>query len=98
MAWYDRLCEVVKAHGFTSDLSDGAIFRLRNKSGEVIGILAVHVDDTVGGGTDLIYQWMTEVASVLKIGSTEKGNSHYKGLRISTLFRPGCEGSSLRGG
>jgi Reverse transcriptase (RNA-dependent DNA polymerase) len=29
-AWYDRLCAVVQKHGFTSDLSDEAIFRLRD--------------------------------------------------------------------
>jgi hypothetical protein len=52
-AWYDSLCEVVKSHGFTSGLSDEAIFRLRNREGNILGILAVHVDDTVGGGTEV---------------------------------------------
>jgi Reverse transcriptase (RNA-dependent DNA polymerase) len=88
-AWYDRLCEIVKRHGFSSDLSDEAIFRLRDREGNIVGILAVHVDDTVGGGTEFFYLIMEEVARDLKIGSTERDNFHYKGLRISTVDRSG---------
>jgi Reverse transcriptase (RNA-dependent DNA polymerase) len=84
-AWYDRLCDVVRRHGFSSDLSDEAIFRLRDKNGNIIGILAVHVDDTIGGGTPVFYAIMEEVARDLKVGSTERDCFHYKGLRISTV-------------
>jgi Reverse transcriptase (RNA-dependent DNA polymerase) len=86
-AWYDRLCEVVTKHGFTADLSDEAIFRLRDGSGNLIGILAVHVDDTIGGGTDTFYGLMDEVAKDLKLGSVERNNFHYKGLRIATVYQ-----------
>jgi Reverse transcriptase (RNA-dependent DNA polymerase) len=86
-AWYDRLCEVVKRHGFSSDLSDEAICRLRDCKGNIIGILAVHIDDTIGGGTDLFYGIMDEVSRDLKIGSMDRDNFHYKGLRVSTVER-----------
>jgi Reverse transcriptase (RNA-dependent DNA polymerase) len=86
-AWYEKLCSVVKKHGFTADLSDEAIFRLRDKHGDLIGILAVHVDDTLGGGTALFYAVMDEVAKDLKMGSVERCNFHYKGLRITTVDR-----------
>jgi Reverse transcriptase (RNA-dependent DNA polymerase) len=88
-AWYDRLCEVVKYHGFSSDLSDEAIFRLRDLQGEIIGMLAVHVNDTIGGGTEPFYRIMNEVSRDLKIGSMEQNNFHYKGLRVSTVERAG---------
>jgi Reverse transcriptase (RNA-dependent DNA polymerase) len=88
-AWYDRLCEVVKSQGFTSDLSDEAIFRLCSREGSILGILAVHVDDTVGGGTEDLYSIMDEVAGDLKVGSKEQYNFHYKGLRVSTVERNG---------
>jgi hypothetical protein len=84
-AWYYRLCEVVKRHGSSSDLSDEAIFRLRDRQGNIIRILAVHVDDTIGGGTDLFYGIMDEVSRDLKIGSMVRDNFHYKGLRVSTV-------------
>jgi hypothetical protein len=64
---------------------------LRDLHNSIIGLLAVHVDDTIGGGTDLFYAIMDEVARDLKIGAVENDNFHYKGLRVSTIQR--SEGS-----
>jgi hypothetical protein len=61
-AWFDRLREVIEKHGFSADLSDEAIFRLRHATGKVIGVLAIHVDDTIGGGTPDFHQMMDKVA------------------------------------
>jgi hypothetical protein len=85
--WFDRLREVVQEHGFDADLSDEAIFRLRNNKGILVGILAIHVDDTIGGGTSEFHDVMDTVSEDLKIGSKESGTFHYKGLRISTVYR-----------
>jgi hypothetical protein len=81
------LKEVTKRHGFDADLSDEAIFRLIYKTWNLIGVLAIHVDDTIGGGTPAFHAIMDSVAEVLKIGSKEQINFHYKGLRISTVFK-----------
>jgi Reverse transcriptase (RNA-dependent DNA polymerase) len=85
-AWYDRLREVIQKRGFNADLSDEAIFTLNDARGNFIGILAVHVDDTIGGCTRAFHQIMDLVAKDLKIGSKEEANFHYKGLRVSTIF------------
>jgi hypothetical protein len=52
----------------------------------LIGVLAIHVDDTIGGGTQLFHDIMDSVSRDLKIGSKEENNFHYKGLRISSVF------------
>jgi hypothetical protein len=85
-AWYDRLREVIQKKGFNEDLSDEAIFSLMDARGNLIGIMAVHVDDTIGGVTRAFHQIMDFVAKDLKIGSKEEPNFHYKGLRVSTIF------------
>jgi hypothetical protein len=85
-AWFDRLREVIEKHGFSADLSDEAIFRLRHATGKVIGVLAIHVDDTIGGGTPDFHQMMDKVAEDLKVRSKEQGTFQYKGLRISTVY------------
>jgi Reverse transcriptase (RNA-dependent DNA polymerase) len=88
-AWFDRLREVIQKHGFKADLSDEAIFCLRSKAGAVIGVLAIHVDDTLGGGTSEFHAVMDAVAKDLKVGSKEEENFHYKGLRITTTWHKG---------
>jgi hypothetical protein len=71
-AWLDKFCEVLQKYGFTSDLSDEAIFWLRDYSGNIVGILAVHVDDKVGGSLQIFYIIMAEVTNDLTVGSTER--------------------------
>jgi hypothetical protein len=57
---------------------------LREEILDTTGVLAIHVDDTIGGGTDPFHAMMDAVSRELKVGSKEKTNFHYKGLRIST--------------
>jgi hypothetical protein len=64
-----------------------------DRGGKLIGVLAVHVDDTIGGGRKVFYDIMDAVAISLKIGSKEESNFHCKGLRISTRF--GKDGSTF---
>ena len=49
---WDRLRKSLIQHGFTSCSFDPCVFVLR-KSGNVHGVLGVHVDDMIGGGNDL---------------------------------------------
>jgi hypothetical protein len=73
--------------GLDCDVSDEAVFLLFDSAGSIIGILALHVDDTIGGGTPSLFDAMRLICSVLKIGAEESakdGPFLYAGLRIST--------------
>jgi hypothetical protein len=86
-SWYDRVREVSTAAGLDCDVSDEAVFRLFDSTGSIIGILALHVDDTIGGGTPALFDAMRLVGSVLKVGAEESAKDVpflYAGLRIST--------------
>jgi hypothetical protein len=61
-AWFNRLREVIEKHVFSVDLSDDAIIRLQNAAGTVIGVLAIHVVDNIGGDTPDFHQMMDRVA------------------------------------
>jgi Reverse transcriptase (RNA-dependent DNA polymerase) len=48
-AWFDRLIEVCRATGLTTATTDEGLLIVT--SGEqVVGVLALHVDDAIGGG------------------------------------------------
>lgn len=97
-AWYDALLDVCTAEGFDTHVSDEGILRLLDRSGVLVGVLALHVDDCIGGGTDALSAVMKKVGEKLQIGShesaaTEKG-FFYKGLRVSVVHH---ESGSLSG-
>jgi Reverse transcriptase (RNA-dependent DNA polymerase) len=49
--WFDRLIEVCRASGLTTATTDEGLFVMT--SGEqVVGVLALHIDDAIGGGTE----------------------------------------------
>ena len=50
--WWDRLKTSLIKHGFTSCALDPCAFILR-KSGNIHGVLGVHVDDVIGGGNGI---------------------------------------------
>jgi Reverse transcriptase (RNA-dependent DNA polymerase) len=86
-SWYDRVREVATAAGLVCDVSDEAAFRLFDSTGSVIGILALHVDDTIGGDTLALFDAMRLIGSILKIGAEESakdGPFWYADFRIST--------------
>jgi hypothetical protein len=57
-------------------------------SGEqVVGVLELHVDDAVGGGTEEFYGVMAKIRETLAVGSHETSNFRYKGLRVSTMLK-----------
>jgi Reverse transcriptase (RNA-dependent DNA polymerase) len=50
-SWFDRLIEVCRASGLTTSTTDEGLLIM--KSGEqFVGVLALHVDDAIGGGTE----------------------------------------------
>jgi hypothetical protein len=48
--------------------------------------LALHVDDAIGGGTEVFHGVMAEICETIAVGSHETRNFRYKGLRMSTVF------------
>lgn len=60
-AWYYTFLEVCVAEGFNKQVSDEGILRLIDEGGILVGILALHVDDALGGGTEALKQVMRKV-------------------------------------
>jgi hypothetical protein len=86
MSWFDRLIEVCRTSGWTTATTDEGLLIM--KSGEqVVGILALHVDDAIGGGTEELHGVMAKISKTLAVGSHETSNFRYKGLRVSTVFK-----------
>jgi hypothetical protein len=57
-------------------------------SGEqVVGVLALHVADSIGGATEEFHGVMAKIGENLAVGSHETSNFRYKGLRVSTVFK-----------
>jgi hypothetical protein len=50
---------------------------------QVVGILALHVDDAIGGGTEEFHGAMAKIGETLAVGSHEISYLRYKGLRVS---------------
>lgn len=47
------------------------------KDGQVVGILGLHVDDAIGGGTDDFHVAMKKVSESLEVGTEEQENMHF---------------------
>jgi hypothetical protein len=67
-------------------------------SGEqVVGVLALHVDDAIGGGTKEFYGMMTKIGETLAVGSHETSNFRYEAhvcLQYSSMSKP-CSKSTM---
>jgi hypothetical protein len=84
-SWFDRLFEVCRASGLTIAISDEGLL-IMTSGEQVIGVLALHVDDVIGGGTEEFHGVMAKMGKTLAVGSHETSNFRYKGLRVSTVF------------
>jgi hypothetical protein len=57
-------------------------------SGEqVVRVLALHVDDATGVGTEKFHGVKALIGETLGVGSHETSNFRYKGLRVSTSVK-----------
>lgn len=80
--------EVAESARLNCEISGEAVFRLFDQSGEIVGILALQVDDIISGGTPALYEEMTKVSEVMALGTeefSEEGPFIYAGLRISAI-------------
>jgi Reverse transcriptase (RNA-dependent DNA polymerase) len=85
-SWLDRLIEVCRASGLTTATTDeGLLFMTSGE--QVVGVLALPVDDAIGGGTEEFHGVMSNIGETLAVGSHDTSNFRYKGLLVSTVFK-----------
>ena len=82
--WCDRLKTSLIKHGVTSCALDPCAFVLQ-KSGKIHGVLGVHVDDVIGGGSETFDRIMTAVRKEFDFGAMDVGNFRFKGRLISQM-------------
>jgi hypothetical protein len=85
-SWFDRLIEDCRASGLTTATTDEGLL-IMTSGEQVVGVLALHVDDEVGGGTEESHGVMAKISETLAVGSHDTSNFRYKGLRVSTVFK-----------
>jgi Reverse transcriptase (RNA-dependent DNA polymerase) len=85
-SWFDRLIEVCQAAGLTTATTYEGLL-IMTSGEQVFGVLALHVDDAIGGGTEEFDGAMAKFGETLAVGSHEVSNFRYKGPRVSTVFK-----------
>jgi Reverse transcriptase (RNA-dependent DNA polymerase) len=85
-SWFHRLIKVCRASGLTTATTHEGLLIMA--SGEqVVGVLALHVDDAIGGDTGKFHGVMAKIGKTPAVGSHDTSNFRYKGLRVSTVFK-----------
>jgi hypothetical protein len=85
-SWFDRLIEVCRASGLTTATTDEGLLIMTSGEQDV-GVLALLVDDAIGGGTEEFHGVMAKIGGFLAVGSHDTSNFRYKGLRVSQCSR-----------
>jgi Reverse transcriptase (RNA-dependent DNA polymerase) len=85
-SWFDRLIEVYRASGLTTAATDEGLLIVTSGK-QVVEVLALHVDDTIGGGTEELHGVMAKIGENLAVGSHDTSDFRYKGLRVSAVFK-----------
>lgn len=67
--------EVFRKEGPDTDVSDEGAFRLIGKCDKIIGNLALHVDNAIGGRVNRLFEIMREVRERVKLGSLESSDN-----------------------
>jgi hypothetical protein len=81
-------CVICVESGLTTATTDKGLL-IMTSGEQVVGVLALHVDDAIGGGTEELHGLMTKIGENLDVGSHDTSNFRYKGLRESTVFKGG---------
>ena len=83
--WYNRIKEELLKIGMTKSLYDEALFYYKKK-GKVEGILALHVDDMIFGGSKEFEENVVEILKKeIQIGSEDITPFKYLGMNISQV-------------
>jgi Reverse transcriptase (RNA-dependent DNA polymerase) len=83
---FDRLIEVCRAARLTTATTDEGLL-IMTSGVKVVGVLALYVDDAMGGGPEEFHGVMTNIGEIIAVGSHETSKFRYKGLRVSTVFK-----------
>jgi hypothetical protein len=54
---------------------------------KLLGVLVLHVDDAIGGGTEECHGAMAKIGETLAMGCHETSNFRYKVRHVSTVFK-----------
>jgi hypothetical protein len=85
-SWFDLLIEVCRASRLTTATTDEGLL-IMTSGEQVVGVLALHVDDAIGGSTEEFHGVMAKIGETLAVGSHDTSNFRYKGLRVFTVFK-----------
>jgi hypothetical protein len=85
-SWFDRLIEVCRAAGLTTATTNEGLL-IMTSGEQVVGVLTLHVDDAIGGGTEELHGVVAKIGETLAVGSHGTSNFRYKGLRVSTVIK-----------
>jgi hypothetical protein len=85
-SWFDRLIEVCRASRLTTATTDEGLL-IMTSGEQVVGVLELHVDDAIGGGTEKFHGVMAKIGETLTVGSHDTSNFRYKGLHVSTVSK-----------
>jgi hypothetical protein len=85
-SWFNRLIEFCRAAGLTTATADEGLL-IMTSGEQVDGVLALHVDDAIGGCMEEFHGVMSKIGETLAVGSHETSNFRYKGLRVYTVFK-----------
>jgi hypothetical protein len=72
-SWFDRLIENCRASGLTTATTDEGLLIMTSDE-HVVGVLALHVDDVIGGGTEEFHGMMAKIGETLAVGSYDTSN------------------------
>ena len=82
--WYIKVVTELKSLGATQPSLDQALFVWYNTVGDCDGIMAIHVDDFIYGGTSsFINNTVSHLRTLFKLGLEESGGMKYLGISIS---------------
>ena len=82
--WYIKVVTELKSLGATQPRLDQALFVWYNTVGDCDGIMAIHVDDFIYGGTSsFINNTVSHLRTLFKVGLEESGGMKYLGISIS---------------
>ena len=82
-AWYTKVAKKLEKAGFVASYYDPGFFYLKDKSGRLIGMVGLHVDDFISAGTHYFNMHVIPgILSSFQVGKSETRSFLYTGFQI----------------
>lgn len=81
--WWKTLSSSLKTLGFQQNTHDQALFMLKDRTGRLIGLLAVHVDDLMATGDATFMKTLEKLTKTFKFGQISKNEFTHIGITFS---------------